>query len=208
MRDFGTKMKNRPLLIGITGGIGSGKSLISSMFSKLGLPVYDADTRAKWLMANGPNIKSQLIELLGPESYNEQGLNRPFIARKSFNNEKILARLNEIVHPEVGANFTRWVVLHDKSPVLLKESALIFETSSHTELDQVILVLSPSVLRIKRVLARDLHRNKKDIEAIISRQLPASETRLLAQFIINNDEKGLLLPQVLNIHKTLITQTY
>jgi len=199
-------MKNSPLLIGITGGIGSGKSLISSIFNKLGLPVYDADTRAKWLMAHDPNIKSQLIELLGSESYTEQGLNRSFIARKSFNNEKILTRLNAMVHPEVGVDFTRWVALHDSSPVLLKESALIFETSSHTELDQVILVLSPSALRIKRVLARDLHRDKKDIEAIISRQLPATETSLLAHFIIKNDERNLLLPQVLSIHKALIAQ--
>ena len=199
-------MKNSPLLIGITGGIGSGKSLISSIFNKLGLPVYDADTRAKWLMAHDPNIKSQLIELLGSESYTEQGLNRSFIARKSFNNEKILTRLNAMVHPEVGADFTRWVALHDSSPVLLKESALIFETSSHTELDQIILVLSPSALRIKRVLARDLHRDKKDIEAIISRQFPAAETSLLAHFIIKNDEKNLLLPQVLSIHKALIAQ--
>ena len=199
-------MKNSPLLIGITGGIGSGKSLISSIFNKLGLPVYDADTRAKWLMAHDPNIKSQLIELLGSESYTEQGLNRSFIARKSFNNEKILTRLNAMVHPEVGVDFTRWVALHDSSPVLLKESALIFETSSYTELDQVILVLSPSALRIKRVLARDLHRDKKDIEAIISRQLPATETSLLAHFTIKNDEKNLLLPQVLSIHKALIAK--
>ena len=199
-------MKNSPLLIGITGGIGSGKSLISSIFNKLGLPVYDADTRAKWLMAHDPNIKSQLIELLGSESYTEQGLNRSFIARKSFNNEKILTRLNAMVHPEVGVDFTRWVALHDSSPVLLKESALIFETSSYTELDQVILVLSPSALRIKRVLARDLHRDKKDIEAIISRQLPATEISLLAHFTIKNDEKNLLLPQVLSIHKALIAK--
>ncbi|MAJ51081.1 MAG: dephospho-CoA kinase [Flammeovirgaceae bacterium] len=199
-------MENSPLLIGITGGIGSGKSVISKIFSALGLPVYDADTRAKWLMANDPNIRGQLIELLGPESFMEQGLNRPFIARKSFNNEKILDRLNGIVHPEVSADFTRWVTLHDKSPVLLKESALIFETSSHTDLDQVILVLSPSTLRIKRVLARDLHRSKEEVEEIISRQRTADEKRLLAQFIVNNDEKNLLLPQVLSIHKTLISQ--
>jgi len=199
-------MRNSPLLIGITGGIGSGKSLISSIFSKLGLPVYDADTRAKWLMAHDPNIKSQLIELLGSESYTEEGLNRPFIARKSFNNEKILTLLNGMVHPEVGADFARWVALHGSSPVLLKESALIFESSLHTELDHVILVLSPSALRIKRVLARDLHRDKKDIEAIISRQLPATETSLLAHFTIKNDEKNLLLPQVLSIHKALIAK--
>jgi len=199
-------MKNSSLLIGITGGIGSGKSLISSIFNKLGLRVYDADRRAKWLMAHDPNIKSQLIELLGSESYTEQGLNRSFIARKSFNNENILTRLNAIVHPEVDADFTRWVELHDSSLVLLKESALIFETSSHTELDQIILVLSPSALRIKRVLARDLHRDKKDIKAIISRQSPAAETSLLAHFIINNDERDLLLPQVLSIHKALIAQ--
>ena len=119
-------MKNSPLLIGITGGIGSGKSLISSIFNKLGLPVYDADRRAKWLMAHDPNIKSQLIELLGSESYTEQGLNRSFIARKSFNNEKILTRLNAMVHPEVGADFTRWVALHDSSPSFVKRISLNF----------------------------------------------------------------------------------
>ena len=171
-----------------------------------GVPVYDTDARAKWLMANDLNIKSELIKLLGSESFIEDELNRAFIARKSFGNEKILARLNTIVHPEVGTDFTKWVALHQKSPLLLKESALIFETSSYADLDQVILVLSPSKLRIKRVLARDLYRSREDIEAIISRQRSAAEKSLLAQFIVNNDEKDLLLPQVLSIHKILIAQ--
>ena len=199
-------MGNSPLLIGITGGVGSGKSLISRIFNTLGVPVYDTDARAKWLMANDPNIKSQLIELLGSESFIKGKLNRSFIARKSFGNEKILARLNRIVHPEVSSDFTKWVALHQKSPLLLKESALIFETSSYSDLDQVILVLSPSKLRIKRVLARDLYRSREDIEAIISHQKSAAETSLLAQFIVNNDEKDLLIPQVLSIYKILIAQ--
>ena len=199
-------MGNSPLLIGITGGVGSGKSLISRIFNTLGVPVYDTDARAKWLMANDPNIKSQLIELLGSESFIEEKLNRTFIARKSFGNEKILARLNRIVHPEVRSDFTKWVALHQKSPLLLKESALIFETSSYSDLDQVILVLSPSKLRIKRVLARDLYRSREDIEAIISHQKSTAETSLLAQFIVNNDEKDLLIPQVLSIYKILIAQ--
>ena len=199
-------MGNSPSLIGITGGIGSGKSLISRIFNALGVPVYDTDARAKWLMANDLNIKSELIKLLGSESFIEDELNRAFIARKSFGNEKILARLNAIVHPEVGTDFTKWVALHHKSPLLLKESALIFETSSYTDLDQVILVLSPSKLRIKRVLARDLYRSRDDIEAIISHQKSAAETSLLAQFIVNNDEKDLLLPQVLSIYKILLAQ--
>ena len=199
-------MGNSPLLIGITGGVGSGKSLISRIFNTLGVPVYDTDARAKWLMANDPNIKSQLIELLGSESFIKEKLNRSFIARKSFGNEKILARLNRIVHPEVSSDFTKWVALHQKSPLLLKESALIFETSSYADLDQVILVLSPSKLRIKRVMARDLYRSREDIEAIISHQKSAAETSLLAQFIVNNDEKDLLIPQVLSIYKILIAQ--
>ena len=199
-------MRNSPLLIGITGGIGSGKSLISRIFNTLGVPVYDTDARAKWLMANDPSIKSQLIELLGSESFIEEKLNRTFIARKSFGNEKILSRLNTIVHPEVGRDFTKWVTMHQKSPILLNESALIFETSSYADLDQVILVLSPSKLRIKRVMARDLYRSREDIEAIISHQKSVAETSLLAQFIVNNNEKDLLLPQVMSIYKILITQ--
>lgn len=199
-------MRNSPLLIGITGGIGSGKSLISRIFNTLGVPVYDTDARAKWLMANDPSIKSQLIELLGSESFIDEKLNRTFIARKSFGNEKILSRLNTIVHPQVGTDFTKWVTMHQKSPVLLKESALIFETSSYADLDQVILVLSPSELRIKRVMARDSYRSREDIEAIISHQKSASETSLLAQFIVNNNEKDLLLPQIMSIYKILIAQ--
>ncbi len=201
-------MGNSPLLIGITGGIGSGKSLISRIFNTLGVPVYDTDARAKWLMANDPNIKSQLIKLFGSESFIEEELNRTFIARKSFGNKKVLSRLNTIVHPKVGTDFTKWVAMHQKCPLLLKESALIFETSSNADLDQVILVLSPSRLRIERVLARDLYRSREDIEAIILRQKSAAETSLLAQYIVNNDEKDLLLPQVLSIYKILIAQAY
>lgn len=192
---------SKPLLVGITGGIGAGKSTVAKIFTTLGVPHYDSDARAKYLMTSSPNIQSGLRVLFGDESFVNGKLNRELIAEKSFKDPKLLAQLNELVHPEVGRDFQNWVKENASQKYLLKEAALIFETGIHKTLDKVILVTAPEDVRIDRVLKRDSHRSKADVQSIISKQMPESEKEKRADVVLRNDDSELLIPQVLELHE-------
>lgn len=195
---------HKPILVGITGGIGSGKSTVARIFSILGIPIYYADDRAKWLMANDPDLKKQIQVNFGNESYSEEGvLNRAFLASKVFSDEEKVKTINGLVHPAVRADFETWAYAQ-KSPYVLKEAALLFETGSYKDLDKVINVSSPIRIRISRVLMRDPHRNEKQVNDIIDKQLPDEEKNKLADFVIKNTDNKMLIPQVLEIHKQLM----
>lgn len=197
-------LKTKPLLIGITGGIGSGKSTVCHIFQLLGVPVYDADSRAKWLMAHDPFLKTQIMENFGEQSYQGDGLlNRAYLAEKVFHDEKQLGKLNGLVHPRVGQDFETWVQKAGEQPYLLKEAALLFESGSYQSLHATILVTAPETIRLERVLKRDAHRTRGQIEAIMAKQLPETESRKRATALIHNDGMQLLIPQVLQIHESL-----
>lgn len=194
----------RPFLVGITGGIGSGKSTVAKVFSILGIPLYFADERAKWLMANDALLKKNIIDAFGEESYSDRGiLNREFLARHIFGDEKKVNLINSLVHPAVRTDFEVWSS-NQESPYVLKEAALLFETGSFKELDKIITVSAPLKLRMMRVLLRDPHRNEAQINAIIDQQLPDEEKNKIADFVIKNSENKLLIPQVLKIHQELL----
>ena len=188
------------LKVGITGGIGSGKSLVAKLFSMLEIPVYESDQRAKWLIENDAVIISEIKELLGEEAYSLEGkYNKVLVSNAVFQNEVLLKKLNLIVHPRVHQDFEEWVHTQNASFVL-KEAAIM---SRNAGLDKVIVVVSPKDLRIKRVLKRDVHRDKSEIEKVISNQKTEKDFLQMADFIINNDENSLLIPQVLEIYKKL-----
>ena len=189
--------------VGITGGIGAGKSTISKIFKLLGIPVYDADSRAKWLMNHESGLKKEIINLFGVEAYTSEGLNRTFIAKQTFNNQSKLEQLNALVHPAVGKDYIDWEK-EQKSPYTLKEAALLFEAGSFKDLDLIIVVSAPEELRIERVLKRDAHRTREDIKAIISKQWPQREKEEKANFVIENDGSSLIIPQVLEIHERIL----
>ncbi len=193
---------NKPLKIGITGGIGAGKSIISKVFNALGIPVYDADSRAKWLMNNDLRIKSKIIDFLGSEAYKKDELNREYIAGETFANPEKLQQLNEIVHPIVGEDYQIWVS-NQKCPYSLKEAALIFEAGSYQDLDKIIVVTAPESLRVDRVLERDKHRSKEDVQAIMNRQWPEEKKIANADFLIKNDGIEMIMPQVLSLDQIL-----
>jgi dephospho-CoA kinase len=194
----------RPLQIGITGGIGSGKTLVCKIFISLGIPVYDSDHRAKSLMTTDGILMSQIRKEFGDLSYDINGvLNRQYIAEVVFADEEKLNRLNQLVHPRVAEDYRKWVSEH-RGPYLLKEAALLFETGAVKQLDKVIVVYAPEEVRIKRVLARDKHRSARQIEEIIGKQMPDSEKIKQADFVVNNDETELLVPQVLSLHEKFI----
>lgn len=195
---------NKSLRIGITGGIGSGKSTVAKIFAVLGIPVYYADDRAKWLMGNDGVLKNQIKEAFGQESYLENGnLNKQFLAKTVFADPAKVKQINALVHPAVGKDFSEWAAAQS-APYVLKEAALIFESGSNTALDYVINVSSPIKIRIARVLMRDPHRSEEQLNQIIDQQLPDEQKNELADFVIKNSETKLLIPQVLKIHQKLL----
>ena len=147
-------MKN-PLIIGITGGIGSGKTTLSEHLRREGYNVYDSDLEARRLQNEHPVIREKLIELFGEDIYTSQGLNRPALAKIVFENHKLLIKLNEIVHPVVREHFKNWVALHSKQSLIFVESAILVESGFSKLVDKVVLMAASEELRIKRVIKRD-----------------------------------------------------
>lgn len=195
-----------PLQIGITGGIGSGKTLVSKIFACLGIPVYDADSHAKELMTTDGILVSQIKKEFGDLSYLSDGtLNRKYLSEVVFNKQERLDVLNKLVHPRVGENYTQWVKRHNNKAYVLKEAALLFETGSYQALDKIIVVHAPEEVRIKRVIHRD-GRAEQQVREIIRKQMSEEEKLKRADFIIYNDESSLIIPQVLSLHNRLQMQ--
>jgi dephospho-CoA kinase len=193
---------HQPVQIGITGGIGSGKSLVCRIFHVLGVPVYDADSRAKKLMTTDGILINQIKKEFGTLSYYEDGTpNRELLGKNVFNNPEMLAKLNSLVHPRVALDYNQWTQEQSGVKYCLKEAALLFEAGSYQSLDKIIVVAAPDELRIKRVLQRDRHRNRADVEKIINNQMPQEEKIKKADFVINNNETELVVPQVLKLHE-------
>jgi dephospho-CoA kinase len=190
------------LQVGITGGMGSGKSTICRVFAQFGIPVYDADSEAKKLML-GSRIKAGLSKAFGAEIYTSGGEpNRPLLSAMVFNDKEKLMLLNSIVHPEVFAHYHSWVK-KQKAPYTIKEAALLFESGSYRELDKVISVYAPLELRIQRIKEREKS-TEEQIRARIKNQLSEKERNRLADIIIKNDEKTLVIPRVLKLHKQFL----
>ena len=190
------------LKIGITGGIGSGKSIVCRLFQVLGVPVYDSDARAKWVMNHDPVLREGLLAAFGPETFDAEGhLNRPYLARVAFPDPQQLARLNALVHPRVGDDFAAWAAAAaaEGCPYILKEAALLYESGAYRQLDRIITVFAPQAIRQARVLRRDPHRTPADILTIIGKQLSEEEKLERADYVVHNDDEHLLIPQVLDI---------
>lgn len=188
--------------IGITGGIGSGKSTVCRVFEWLGIPVYYADERAKWLMQHDAELRQAIVQLLGQEAYLPDGsLNRPYIAGIVFQDANQLQSLNQLVHPAVHRDAERWHLIQH-APYTLREAALLFESGGYQLMDKMIVVTAPEELRIQRVMARD-GVSRKAVLARMAQQWPEARKVAMADYIIYNDEQTLLLPQVLALHQTL-----
>lgn len=193
-----------PKQIGITGGIGTGKSLVCRIFQCFGVPVYDADSHAKELMTTDGILISNIKKEFGELSYNTDGsLNRNYLSLRVFNDAEQLRKLNQLVHPRVAIDYKRWVENKVGAKYVLKEAALLFEAGTYQQLDKVIVVTAPEDLRIKRVLKRDRHRSEAQVKSIVENQMPEEEKMKRADFIVNNDETVLLIPQVLEVHTML-----
>ena len=188
-------------IVGVTGGIGSGKSTVSRIFNVLGIPVYDADSRAKQLMEENDVIKNQIIALFGNTAYVSGKLNRSVISGIVFHDTEKLKQLNAIVHPVTIADAKSWMAKQN-SPYVIKEAALIFESGSDQELDGVIGITAPEKLRIQRVMQRD-HVSPEQVESRMNRQMDETQKMKLCRWHIDNDEQKPLIEQVLKLHQEL-----
>ena len=194
------------LKIGITGGIGSGKSTVCKLFENFQIPVYYADDRAKWLMNNKKSLKAALCASFGEAVYNEEGkLDRAYLANIVFNNKEKLDTLNSIVHPAVFEDGQKWQLEQQAkgAPYTLKEAALLFETGSYKTLDKIIVVTAPEELRIKRVMQRD-NTTKEAVLARMSKQMPQAEKEAKADFLVHNIAWETLNSQVSVLHEQLL----
>lgn len=192
------------LKIGITGGIGSGKTTVCKVFELLGIPVFYADDVAKSVMQTDNQLKQEILNAFGSESYSSDGrLNRPFLASIVFKDVSELTKLNSIVHPAVFRAFDKWIEAHLNAPYILKEAALLFESESYKMCDQSVLVISPESTRIKRIKARD-HISEEEIMLRMKRQFTDDQKMKLANYILVNDENQLLIPRILELHQQFL----
>jgi dephospho-CoA kinase len=190
------------LRVGITGGMGSGKSTVSEIFKTLGIPVYKADDAAKRLMNEDETVKTALIKYFGEQVYLDGKLNRQYLAEQVFNNKEKLSFLNSVVHPATINDGQRWMQ-KQSGAYAIKEAAIIFESGSQRYLDYIIGVYAPVTLRIFRSKKRD-NLTQEEVKARINKQMDDAIKMKLCDIVIINDEQQALLPQVLKLHEALL----
>lgn len=190
------------MIVGLTGGIGSGKSTVAKFFKALGVPVYDSDAQAKRLMKSSKKIRKKIIALLGEEAYQDKALNKPFIAKLVFGDEELLEKLNGIVHPAVRKHFLKWYQ-KQTHPYVVQETALLFENKSSDFYDKIILVTAPINTRITRVMSRD-NSSEEQVMARIKNQLEDTVKIELSNYIIENINLEETKDKVIALNKALL----
>lgn len=189
-------------IVGLTGGIGSGKTTVAKEFQSLGVPIYIADEEAKNLMNNSKVLKRQLTKLFGEKAYVDNALNRPYIADIIFKNKDYLQKINALVHPKVGVHFKKWV-FKQPTDYVIKETAVLFENDGYKQCDFIITVTAPKDLRIARLLKRETT-TKEKIEDVMNNQWSDDAKVKLSHFVINNTTIENTKEQVLKIHHELL----
>ena len=188
-------------IVGLTGGIGSGKTTVAELFEELGVPVYNSDLNAKKLMQKSKGIRAAVVDLLGKESYVNKKLNKKHIADRVFENKELLQKLNAIVHPAVRQDFIKWAK-KKRTPYVIQEAAILFENNSYKTFDKIILVKAPKEVRLQRILARETI-SKQEILARMENQWDDSKKIPLADYIIENTDLEKTKLQVEKIHYQL-----
>ena len=186
------------LKIGLTGGIGSGKTTVASIFNSFGIPVYNSDIRAKYIMNHNIELTNSIKELLGEEAYQDNELDRSYVSKQVFTNPILLQQLNNLVHPKVAEDFEKWCKENQGYSFIIKEVAILIESKAYKTLDKIIVVNASIDTRINRVLKRD-NSNIKAVKDRINNQISDEERNSYADFIINNDGEESLILQVKEI---------
>jgi dephospho-CoA kinase len=190
--------------VGVTGGIGSGKSLVCKVFETLKIPVYYADEEARGLTDSDPEIRRLLTGIFGDGIYEDNRLNRTTMAQFIFKDKNLLGRVNHIIHPRVAEHFNKWCNERMMYPYIIHESAIIFESNAYKSFDRIVAVVAPEETRLQRVMLRPFMTPEK-FRAILLNQLPGEELSKLADHIIINDDKTLVIPQILALHQYFLS---
>lgn len=189
--------------VGLTGGIGSGKTTVARMFSDLGVPIYNSDEEAKRLMEENPDVRAAILQLLGEKAFQDEKLNKKYISQRVFNDRPLLKKLNSIVHPAVRKDFLTWMERW-QNPYVIQESALIFEIGSQDFYDKIVLVTAPENIRIDRILERNPLNRRDEISARIRNQWDDSRKIKASDYIIENLNLERTRAQVIQIHHQLM----
>lgn len=189
--------------IGLTGGIGSGKTTVSRVFRNLGVPIFISDLAAREIVNTHPKAVDAIKSNFGDSLYSSEGLDRKALASIVFNDPEELQKLNNIVHPLVAEAFDKWCNNHQSAPYIIKEAAILFESGAHQNLDRVIVVYTQKEERIKRIIQRD-KTSREEVESRMKNQWDDGTRNKLADFIIINDDLNIVLPQVMELHEVLI----
>lgn len=187
--------------VGLTGGIGSGKSIICDVLKVMGYPIFNSDNEAKLLMVNNQEVINQVKRVFGEEAYEGNQLNRPYLASKIFKEESLKTALNKIVHPAVRKAFDSWAAKQNK-PLVFNEAAILFETGAYKTFDHTVLVTAPEETRINRVITRD-NSTAQEVQLRMNNQWKDDVKKELASYIIINDNNSLVTPQVIQMIKHL-----
>lgn len=190
------------MIVGLTGGIGSGKTTIANMFHELGVSIYIADVEAKMLMHTSHDIKNELIEAFGEETYDDGELNRSYLSNIVFNQPEKLQQINAIVHPRVGQHFKDWYVARSEETYIIKEVAILFENGSYEHCDKIITVVAPLETRFQRLLERD-QTTREAIQSRMNNQWTDAEKIVLSDYIIHNEDLEKAKEQVVKIHQEI-----
>jgi dephospho-CoA kinase len=199
-------MADKPLIVGITGGIGSGKTTVAKIFEKMGIPIYIADEKSRERTATDPRIKSYIQETYGDKLFDSDGsLKRKALGEIVFPDKDKLKALNEVIHPIVAEDFKEWLA-QQNAPYILKEAAVLFESGTYNDCDYIIVVVAPRELRIKRVMERS-GLTREEIESRMNHQWSDDDKIALSDFVIRNGEDDALMPQIFEIHEDLKRST-
>lgn len=189
------------LSVGLTGGIGSGKSTVCAVLRVLGVPVFDADASGKHLLANDPDLRRSVVGRFGEAAYPGGRLDRAFLARTVFADAEALAALNALVHPAVRSAYKAWAT-EQQAAYTVMESALLADTGGHRAFDRIIVVTAPEPLRVARVVKRD-GVGEEQVRARVRNQVGEEERLRIADFVVHNDDARLVIPQIIAIHRSL-----
>jgi dephospho-CoA kinase len=192
------------LRVGLTGGIGSGKSLVARIFSTLGVPVFEADREARRLMHEDAELRAAIAVRFGADIYGTQGLDRKRLAVIVFNDTAALAELNALVHPAVRNAFAQWAA-QQRAPYVVMEAAILAESGGHAGMDRIVVVGAQEDLRVRRVMARD-GVGEDEVRARMRNQADDARREAIAHHVLHNDERQLLLPQVVALHHRLTNE--
>lgn len=190
------------MIVGLTGNIGSGKSFVAHLFAKKGVPVYNSDDRAKFLMTNDPELIKNITQIFESKAYINNQLNRAYIAQRIFGNKHLLEKMNATVHPAVQFDFERWVDKNKNAPFVIKEAAILIESGAYKQCNKLILVQAPVDIRKERIRKRD-NMSEEQISQRMANQMQEKEKIKYADFLINNDGIAVVQDQVNKIYNQL-----